>query len=77
MSDVDISICVATYRRRYGLARLLDSLARMKLPEGVRAEVIVVDNDPASDPREAVEQALEAVPPAIGGHADRDVDVGH
>ena len=60
MSDVDISICVATYRRRYGLARLLDSLARMKLPEGVRAEVIVVDNDPASDPREVASRDTAA-----------------
>ena len=60
MSDVVISICVATYRRRYGLARLLDSLARMKLPEGVRAEVIVVDNDPASDPREVASRDTAA-----------------
>jgi succinoglycan biosynthesis protein ExoM len=53
MSDVDVSICIATYRRRYGIARLLDSLARLKLPDGVRAEVIVVDNDPASEPSHA------------------------
>ena len=51
MSEVDVSICVATHRRPYGLARLLESLSRMKLPEGVTAEVIVVDNDAASDPR--------------------------
>jgi succinoglycan biosynthesis protein ExoM len=50
MNDVDVSICIATYRRRYGLARLLDSLSRLKVPEGVRVEVIAVDNDPASDP---------------------------
>src|SRR5882762_6893536 len=50
MADVDVSICIATYRRRFGLARLLESLSRLKLPDGLRAEVIVVDNDPASDP---------------------------
>jgi glycosyltransferase involved in cell wall biosynthesis len=53
MGDVDVSICIATCRRRHGLARLLDSIARLKLPDGMRAEVIAVDNDPASDPAEA------------------------
>src|SRR5215472_6069312 len=50
MVDVDVSICIATYRRRFGLVRLLESLSRLKRPDGLRAEVIVVDNDPASDP---------------------------
>jgi hypothetical protein len=30
--DVDVSICIATYRRRHGLARLLDSSRALKLP---------------------------------------------
>ncbi|MBW2543659.1 MAG: glycosyltransferase family 2 protein [Deltaproteobacteria bacterium] len=42
---VDVSICIATFRRPEGLSRLLDSLDRVKLPVGVEAEVIVVDND--------------------------------
>jgi succinoglycan biosynthesis protein ExoM len=53
MGNVDVSICIATYRRRHGLARLLDSIARLKLPDGMRAEVIAVDNDAASDPAAA------------------------
>lgn len=61
MSDVDVSICIATYRRRHELERLFDSLSRLKVPEGVRGEVIVVDNDPASDP--AAAPAAAAVPP--------------
>jgi succinoglycan biosynthesis protein ExoM len=61
LSDVDVSICIATYRRRSGLARLLDSLARVKIPEGLRAELIVVDNDPASDP--STPRVAESVPP--------------
>jgi succinoglycan biosynthesis protein ExoM len=44
----DISICVATYRRPRGLGRLLESLARLKLPEGVAIEIVVVDNDAAA-----------------------------
>jgi succinoglycan biosynthesis protein ExoM len=43
---VDVSVCVATFRRPAGLARLLASLGRMKLPDGVLVEVVVVDNDP-------------------------------
>jgi hypothetical protein len=43
---VDVSICVATCRRPAGLARLCASLARLKLPPGLRVEVVVVDNDP-------------------------------
>jgi len=42
---VDVSICIATYRRPEGLSRLLDSLERLKLPVGVQVETIVVDND--------------------------------
>ncbi len=42
---VDVSICVATYRRPEGLSRLLDSLERLKAPDGARLEVVVVDND--------------------------------
>ncbi|HEX5067425.1 MAG TPA: glycosyltransferase [Myxococcota bacterium] len=45
---MDVSICVATYRRPAGLARLCASLGRMKLPPGLRIELIVVDNDPAA-----------------------------
>jgi succinoglycan biosynthesis protein ExoM len=44
---VDVSICIATYRRPEGLSRLLDSLELLKIPTGVQIEVIVVDNDSA------------------------------
>lgn len=43
---MDVSICVASYRRPAGLARLLASLGRMKLPPGAQVEIVVVDNDP-------------------------------
>jgi succinoglycan biosynthesis protein ExoM len=42
---VDVSICIATYRRPKGLSRLLDSLEHLKIPLGIRIETIVVDND--------------------------------
>jgi hypothetical protein len=41
----DVSICIATYRRPFGLARLLDSLAKLKLPGGIAVEIVGVDND--------------------------------
>ena len=43
---MDVSVCIATYRRPEGLARLLASLGRAKLPAGARVEILVVDNDP-------------------------------
>ena len=48
MSDddgIDISVCVATFRRPEGLRRLLASLRREVATAGFRVEVVVVDND--------------------------------
>jgi len=47
---IDVSLCIATCRRPGELARLLDSLGRAKLPEGLGVEAILVDNDPGTDP---------------------------
>ena len=47
----DVSICIATFRRPRGLARLLDSLSAQKLPEGLDIEIVVVDNDAAGEAR--------------------------
>jgi glycosyltransferase involved in cell wall biosynthesis len=49
-----VSICVASYRRPHGLARLLTSLERLELPEGVEVETIVVDNDAEESARAVV-----------------------
>jgi succinoglycan biosynthesis protein ExoM len=57
---LDASICVITYRRPEGLARLLDSIARLKQPEDFAFEVVVVDNDPTSD--EDAELSLPGLP---------------
>jgi glycosyltransferase involved in cell wall biosynthesis len=47
----DVSICIATFRRPRGLARLLGSLSEQKLPEGLDVEIVVVDNDAAGEAR--------------------------
>jgi succinoglycan biosynthesis protein ExoM len=53
----DVSVCIATFRRPEGLARLLESLARLKLPTGLVVEIVVVDNDAAGGAREAAAAA--------------------
>ena len=51
------SICVCTYRRPQQLAKLLDSLGALRIPEHLEAEVVVVDNDAAASARETVARA--------------------
>ena len=55
----DVSICIATFRRPHGLVRLLDSLARLVLPEGLVVEIVVVDNDAAGDAQSHATAACE------------------
>lgn len=53
---IDVSICIATFRRPQGLLRLLRSLARLD-PASPRHEIIVADNDAAGSGEAAVRQA--------------------
>ncbi|HXV37005.1 MAG TPA: glycosyltransferase [Myxococcota bacterium] len=59
----DVSICIASYRRPRGLARLLESLARTKRPPGLRLETIVVDNDADASAEPVVRAHAEALDP--------------
>ena len=53
---MNISLCIATYRRSERLAALLDDLVKqLHLPD----EVVVVDNDPAGSARAVVERRRE------------------
>lgn len=57
---MNISVCIATYRRPERLGTLLDDLARQqRLPQ----EVVVVDNDAAGSARDIVEQIQAAGAP--------------
>lgn len=62
MSDTSLlcSICIATHHRPKGLKRLLDSLLTQALPQGVAAELVVVDNDPAGSAAPVLEQYRQA-----------------
>ncbi len=57
----NVSICIASFRRPRGLGRLLDSLARLKLPSGLAVEIIVVDNDAAGSAAAVVEARTEVL----------------
>jgi succinoglycan biosynthesis protein ExoM len=53
-ASIDVSICIATFRRPVGLERLLDSLDRLKIPTGVELEILIVDNDSERSASEVV-----------------------
>lgn len=50
-----ISLCICTYRRSDGLARLLRAIAVLERPPGHLFELVVVDNDPAGSARAVFE----------------------
>ena len=60
MNPITIDVCVVTYRRPELLARLLASLARQQLPEGVSYRVIVVDNDRDRSAAPVIEEARKS-----------------
>lgn len=52
-----VAICVPTFRRPVGLARLLASLEKLRLPYGVDPLLVVVDNDGHGSARATVDAA--------------------
>lgn len=57
-----ISICVCTFRRPDGLARLLSHLRSIEVPAGCALELLVVDNDPTGSARPHFENCTTAWP---------------
>jgi len=49
------SVCIATYKRKQLLRRLLDSILIQNLPENIELQVIVVDNDENKSAKEVVQ----------------------
>jgi glycosyltransferase involved in cell wall biosynthesis len=58
----DISVCIATFRRPQGLARLLDSLQRLSSRGDFTLEIVIVDNDAAETARPVVETVKNTYP---------------
>ena len=56
-----VSICICTYRRAL-LQQTLESLARLEIPDGVKIEVVVVDNDASAFAQPIVERFAAGVP---------------
>jgi GT2 family glycosyltransferase len=63
-STSSVAVCVITYMRPQGLARLLESLAALTFRKNpaVQVRVVVVDNDAAGSARPIVEQAAARLP---------------
>jgi len=45
-----IAVCVSTFRRPLGLAKLLGALALVRVPDGIEMSLIIVDNEPTNAP---------------------------
>lgn len=63
-TPIDISVCIATFRRPDELRRLFASLRDTCADPAFRCEVLVVDNDAAGSARVAVEAAAGSLPNA-------------
>lgn len=53
---MDASVIICTYNRSASLRKTLRSVVSMAIPEGVRWEIIVVDNNSTDDTKRAVEE---------------------
>ncbi len=73
----DISICAVTFRRPRGLARLLESLARLKIPPDQRVEIVLVDNDPDGSSFRAPDRAESAGDLPIRWHHEVRGNISH
>lgn len=75
--SIDISICACTYKRPDGLRKLLISLLALNVPAGVRAEVLIVDNDANASAREIVAGIEPIAPIPIRYVVEAQSGVGH
>jgi succinoglycan biosynthesis protein ExoM len=63
-STAHVAICIPTFMRPVGLARLLQSLRHLRIPEdgNVSVQIIVVDNDSAGSAQAVVQEQGEKLP---------------
>jgi len=64
MTPTSVSIIIATYKRPAMLRDTISSLREMTVPNGIRVEIVVVDNDAAGTARQiTLETAAETIEP--------------
>jgi succinoglycan biosynthesis protein ExoM len=59
---LDISVCIATFRRPSSLARLLNGLQGIDGTKECAIEIVVVDNDAAQTAKQIVEEFQQSLP---------------
>ncbi len=59
-----VSVCICTYRRPY-LAKTLESLAAIRIPDGLSVEIVIADNDAAGSAAAIVAAAQAQTPHPI------------
>ena len=68
-----VGICVATYKRPAGLARLLDSLGALTIPDHHEVAIFVVDNDAEGSAAKVVDGCVHRYAPATNVSIAYDV----
>jgi len=76
-SDIDLSLCICTFKRPAGLRKLLASLAALTPPDDCSFEVLVVDNDGTGSARSVVEEARTCFPWPLRYALEARSGVGH
>lgn len=72
-----ISLCIPTYNRARLLHATLESIAKIEIPDGVRVEVVVLDNNCTDHTQEVVEQFAPSAPFSIRRIVEIRQGVGH
>lgn len=58
---MDISVIICTYNRSYHLKNVLKSLFEQVVPEGLKWEIVVVDNNSTDDTKNTVKQLTDSL----------------
>jgi succinoglycan biosynthesis protein ExoM len=78
LRPVRVAICIASYRRPQGLARLLEGIGKQILnPPMPEVRILVVDNDPEGSAASPCEAMGPLLPWPITYIHERDAGVSH
>src|SRR5438045_3928104 len=63
--DAKVTVLICTWNRSALLAETLESLARMNIPNGLRWEVVIVDNNSSDNTRQIVTKRSRDFPTTL------------